>query len=270
LPRDPKLGKQCLEKLLSDSTPRADTIQKLLKPTFVGWSGSVVEGDGPNKFELHGILEVVNTTTIKVKELPVGYGVDKFKAILVDLMDKGKVKDYDNNSSEKGFDFEIKVPREVTKLSNDELMKLFKLVSRQSENVTLWDKDGKIKAYENVYEALKDFLEYRLDRYEVRRVTQIKLLKEEIDFLKAKQIFIEEWNRLADPAKTKTSDIEKVMIKAGVKEEYLPRLMAMRISSLTLEQVNELEMTIKDKQSNVSELSKLTAKDIYLKELKAL
>lgn len=267
LPRDPKNVKKCLERLLKDSQPRTDTIAKLLIPAFNGWSGEVLDGDLPGKYELHGKIEIINTSTLRVTELPVGYGVDKFKAILVDLMDKGKVKDYDNNSTEQGFDFEIKVPREVARLSVTELKKLFKLVSRQSENITLWNIDGKLKQFKTVYDALKQFLDFRLEKYETRRITQLSIIESEIDFLYAKKLFIKEWNELANPNKTKMSDIEKLMIKKGVKEEYLPRLMSLRISSLTLEQIEELEDQIATKEKRRTDLQLTNANKMYLTDL---
>lgn len=267
LPRDPKNVKKCLERLLKDTSPRADTIAKLLTPAFNGWTGEVLDGDSSGKYELHGKIEVVNTSTLRVTELPVGYGVDKFKSILVDLMDKGKVKDYDNNSTEQGFNFEIKVPREVAKLSIPDLKKLFKLVSRQSENITLWDTDGKLKQFETVYDALKQFLDFRLEKYETRRVTQLSIIENEIDFLYAKKLFIKEWNLLVNPNKTKMSDIEQLMIKRGVKEEYLPRLMSLRISSLTLEQIEELEDQIATKEKRRTHLNLTNANKMYVEDL---
>lgn len=270
LPRDPVKVSGLVERLLSGDKIQNRTIQRLLKPAFLGWSGEVLDGEEQGKYELHGVLEVVNTTTLRVTELPVGYGVDKFKAILVDLMDKGKVKDFNNNSTETGFDFEIKIPREVGKLDTTELKKLFKLVSRQSENVTMWDTTGKLKQYPSVYEALVEFVNYRVEKYETRRQKQISILEDELDFLRNKKLFILEWNTLSNPGKMKTLDIEDHMVKKGVKKEYLERLMSLRIASLTLEQIDELDKLIKKKTSEVKALESTTAHDMYKKDLEVV
>lgn len=270
LPRDPVKVSALVERLLEGSNPRNSTIQRLLRPTFLGWKGEVLDGDEPGKYELHGIIEVENTTTLKVTELPVGYGVDKFKAILVDLMDKGKVKDFDNNSTESGFDFEIKVPRDVGKLDIDELKKLFKLVSRQSENVTLWNVEGKLENFPTVYEAIQQFVKFRLGKYETRRQKLLEILDDELDFLRNKKLFILEWNNLSNPGKMKTDAIEDHMTKKGVKQEYLDRLMNLRIASLTLDQISDLEKLIKKKTAEVKELQAKTANDLYKSDLESI
>lgn len=266
LPRNPDKVISLVERLLSDEKTQNRTINRLLTPSFLGWSGTVVEAE-PGKYELHGIIETLNTTTLRVTELPVGYGVDKFKAILVGLMDTGKVKDFDNNSTENGFDFEIKVPRDVGKLDQEELKKLFKLISRQSENITLWNIDGQLQQFETVYDAIKQFVYYRLDKYEARRVTQLEILEDEMDFLRNKKLFILEWNALDNPGKMKNTAIEDHMVRKGVKQDYLSRLMNLRISSLTLDLIKELEAEIKKKQARISELQKITATELYKKDL---
>lgn len=266
LPRDPNNVRQMIQKLLEGRNVQERTIKQLMTPTFLGWSGEVVQVE-EGKFEIHGVIEVVNTTTLRVTELPVGYGVDKFKAILVDLMDKNKIKDYDNNSTEEAFEFEIKVPRETARLETSELKKLFKLISRQGENVTMWDGEDSLKKYENVFEALREFVDVRLEAYEERRVTQIKILQDENDFLENKKLFILEWNNLANPGKMKTADIEDHMQRKGVNPEYIQRLMSLRISSLTSELIKELEDAIKQKKSEIRSLESTTATDMYKAEL---
>ena len=68
----------------------------------------------------------------------------------------------------------------------------------------------------------------------------------------------------------KTTAIEKAMIDEGVSEENLPRLMAMRISSLALEQVQELKNKIKETQSQIDTLSKTEPGNMYQEDLKTL
>lgn len=269
LNRDPSNIKTYIQKKLDGVNLQDKTIEKLLMPSYTGWSGSVVRID-EGKYELHGKLEIINTTTIKVTELPIGYGVDKFKSILVGLFDEGKVRDYDNNSTEQSFDFTIKVPREVTSLPKDKLMGMFKLISRVTENVTLWDVDGCLTQYDNVQKALDEFIEYRIGRYEDRRLKHIQIISNELDFLLSKKTFILKWNELDNPGKKSQEDIEQYMIKNGVKEEYLPRLFSLRISSLTLNQIKELDEEIKKKNKAKEDLETTTAITLYKNELENL
>lgn len=269
LPRDPQKVSNLIKKLTNGNKPQQKTIDETLIPTFCGWTGKVIPSEEvQGRYEIHGILEKVNTTTLNVTELPVGYGVDKFKAILVDLMDKNLVKDFDNNSTEEGFDFTITIPREVGKKSHVDLMKMLKLIVRMTENITLWTTEGQLKRYNNVYDALLDFVEYRIDRYEDRRKKHIELFSDDQSFLEDKLKFILIWNDLENPGKMKTSLIENTMVKEGVREESLPKLMSMRISSLTLEQVEELKQKIKDIKQKITVLEKTQAGDMYSEDLK--
>lgn len=273
LPRSPQAVSTLVSKLVDGKTPQQKTIDRLLCPYFEGWTGDVVQIND-RQFELHGKIESINTTTLKITELPVGYGVDKFKAILVKLMDEGKVKDFDNNSTENGFDFEIKVPREIGKKSVDELKKLFKLVLKVSENVTLWaPKIGPasgvnaIIQFDNVYEALKVFVDMRTRLYEIRRLKLIDIAKQQRQYLENKRVFIETWNNIDNAGKRSTDEIAAVMIDAGVKECYVDRLLNLNIKSLTLDKIRELEASIDELSDEIEGLMNTDNKELYKTEL---
>lgn len=266
LSRNVENVRKVISAILSNKNQRESTINDLLKPHFNRWTGDIIDlGEG--KYELHGKIEVVNSTTLRVTELPITYGVDKFKSILAELIQSSDVKDYDNNSTEDGFDFEIKVPREVSRLSIDELKKKFKLIYRMTENITLWDSNGVLVRYKSVYDALCEFVEYRLTKYEERRLKHIEVLEGEIDFLRQKKLFILEWNSLDNPGKRKLSDLKEHMTRKGIKEENLDRLFSLRITSLTQDLIKELEDQISNKVSKVKSLESVSASDLYLSEI---
>lgn len=271
LPRDPKLVCDMVHKLAQGVDVQQKTVDRLLKPVFNGWTGTV-ESVGDNQWELYGVLEKVNTTTIRITELPVTYGVDKFKSILVDLMDKGKVKDFDNNSSELGFDFTISVPRQVGKKSEKELIKLFKLVARITENVTLWNPDGKIERYDDVRSALAEFVAHRVARYETRRQQEIDNLIDEGWFLTSKAAFIQVWNELPNPGKMTVDQIHQTMTEKAdvITDEHFDRLIQLRITSLTKDQISELHRQIDVINARVSWLREAKPTNMYDDDLKQL
>lgn len=266
LHRDPSNIKQLIQKLLDGTNARDKTISQLLMPSFTGWKGDVVEIE-LGKYELHGLIEKVNTTTLRVTELPVGQGIDKFKSTLVALMDKGHVKDFDNNSNEESFDLEIKVPRHIGKKSETELKKMFKLVARHTENVTLWDKDNSLEQFTSVYEALKQFVDHRVDKYESRRLRRIDVETDDLTFLRNKKLFILEWNNLENPGKMDSSDITEHMTRKGVEAGLMDQLMSMRLSSLTLDQINELDKKIARSAKTIERLEKTTPVEMYSADL---
>lgn len=270
MPRSPKLVADLIGKLVTGTAVRQDTIDKAMTPYFEGWKGKVVKGASDSQWELHGIIEQVNTTTLRVTELPVSYDVDKFKSILIDLMDKGVVKNYDNNSTEEGFDFEISVPREVGKKNIEELKSIFKIVSKVGENVTLWNSNGVLERFENVYDALLHFIEFRKGMYEVRKGAQLEQMKDELGWLRAKIKFLMYWNtQMKDPHKKPKSELRAELTKV-VDDQYLDRLLSLQISSLTMESVKEAEDSVTKVLTSVAELEKKTADDLYRDDLKDL
>ncbi len=91
-----------------------------------------------------------------------------------------------------------------------------------------------------------------------------------MDFLRNKKLFILEWNSLDNPGKMKNADIEDHMVKKGVRQEYLSRLMNLRISSLTMDLIKELEAEIAKKQKQIAELEGTTATNMYQHDLESL
>ncbi len=264
LPRDPKAVSDLIKKIVNGVAVRESSLKKALHPHYNGWKGEVKE-IGEGKFELHGVIEKINTTTLRVTELPVTYELDKFKQILTDLMDANVVKDYDNNSTENGFDFIIKVSREYGRMPIDKLMTKFKLITRVSENVTMWNTEGKLQRYTSVYEALTEFVQYRLVVMEKRRLTLISDLTEVNDFLSSKLNFIEHWNSIDNAGKLKRSDIEKLMTEVNV--NHFDRLFAMNISSLTLDKIDDLKNEIYVNEMEILRLKRDDADSMYIEDL---
>lgn len=239
-----------------------------LTPHFSGWKGTVTKGDSETQWVMTGVLEKVNTTTIRITELPVQYGVDKYKEILIDLMDQGIVKDFDNNSTEESFDFVVSVPREIGRLTETQLIQKFKLSAKFGENVTLWGVDGKLKRYNNVQEALVEFVQYRLDKFQIRKDHQLKTLTEDLAWLKDKMHFINWWNTRDEPHKLTTEEIA-VCLKLE-RAAHLDRLLGLQIRSLTVAKVQELQAEIDALEKTRAKLEEQTTTSMFLKDLDSI
>lgn len=272
LPRCPKNIKFLVSRLVSDVNPQQKTIDEFMTPTFNGWTGKVIKGASDNQWELHGTIETINTTTLRVTELPVMYNIDKYKEVLIKLMDEGKVKTYDNDSSEDGFDITITVPREVGRLPNDELKQMFKLVRTVTENVTLWNLNGVLTRYDSAYEALKEFVAYRIDKYESRRLATIQLIDDSLDAVKNKINFIVYWNTmLVDPYKKTRTDIEAELISSStVKEKYFDSLFAMQINALTMDRVKALDAEFDKLKLKLKEYKSIKSVELYDSDLSTI
>ena len=271
LSRDPRKVADLVSKLIKGIAVQDKTIAAAMTPYFEGWGGRIEKREllDDSKWDLYGVIEKINSTTLRVTELPVSYDLDKFKSILIELMEAGKIKDFENGkSSENGFVFEITVPREIARKTIPELITLFKLKVGIGENVTLWDEEGKLRRYANVYEALQAFIKFRVSKYQPRKDMLLTQWTSDIELMRAKASFIDAWNnRLVVPHKMKKDVLTKELVALGVKEEYLDRVLGMQISSLTLERAIELEESIKALDKKWKELSGKTPEQLYLEDL---
>lgn len=270
LPRDPKKVSDLIKRLIQGVAVQQRTIDSAMLPHFGSWKGTVVKGESDTQWELHGKIEKINSVTLKVTELPVMYSVDKFKTILIKLMDEGKVKDFDNNSTEEGFEFIISVPREVAKRTDAELKTLFKLVAKVGENVTLWNTAAQLQRFDNVYAALLAFIEFRKGMYGIRKDKLLQSLDEDLLWNQAKIAFITYWNtQMKDPHKKTRADLENEF-DGVVSLCYLDRLLSMQISSLTMERVKEAEVVVKGLVDEIATLTSASVEDLYAADLDSL
>jgi DNA topoisomerase-2 len=271
LSRDPRKVADLVSKLIKGVAVQDKTIAAAMTPYFEGWKGKIEKREAldDTKWDMYGTLEKINTTTLRVTELPVSYDLDKFKSILIALMEDGKVKDFENaKSTENGFVFDITVPREIARKEMSELITLFKLKVGVGENVTLWDENGKLRRYASAYEALLAFIAFRVSKYLPRKRMLLAQWTNDIELMRAKASFIDAWNnRLDKPHKMKKDVLVKELLTFGIKEEYLDKLLAMQISSLTLERAIELSESIQALAKKYIELSEKSPEQLYLEDL---
>jgi DNA topoisomerase II len=261
--------------LCYNPTDLRDYIQSVLRdgvggdaplPWFRGFKGSVSKAG--NKVEITGVLEVVNSNTIRITELPVGTHLDKYKTILNKLEDEQFVKSYKDTSNEESFNFELKVPRTTTDLPMETLLTKFKLVGKVTENFTLWDEKGYIKTFANVEELILHFVLFRLDKYEERRLKLIELWKQDLAWLLEKIRFIEFYiENSTDVSKMKKSELIEVMAELGFTST--DRLLSIKVYNLTSDEIEALRADIEKVEARIKEMESTDNVTLYLKDLKA-
>jgi DNA topoisomerase-2 len=255
-----------------------DAILKILKgdqlvpytmvPWFNGFSGTVERDSETKQIIITGKLEVVGST-IKISELPIGIQNDNYEDHLHKLQDKEIIKDFTNQSDEDGFDFTVMVARQIAVKPIAELMRTFKLISRETENLTLWDTNGELKRFNNVEEIIAEFVKWRLDKYEDRRQALIGRTEQEILWLDERIRFI---NFYLDNTKqfrnASKAEIQTLLTANGFSSA--DKLLSMQIWALTKEKIDELEKELTEKKEYLEELNKDTPIKMYTRELKAL
>lgn len=257
-----KVRDACLAVVNGKRLPR-----DFLVPWFNGFIGKVQRNEDTGQISITGKIEVVNTTTIKITEIPVGVYLDQYKEVLNALEDEGIIKDYQDDSSEDGFDFKIQAPRSTTSLSQEELLKLFKLISRNTENYTVWNTDGVLTRYDTAEDIVVDFVEWRLARYEDRRLKLIDITTNDIAWASMKIRFINFYLNNSDLFRnTGKKELIAVLLENDFPD--YDRLLAMQIWSLTRDRIAELEKELDELGKYLKTLESDTAKAMYTRELK--
>ena len=240
-------------------------------PWYKGYTGKVEKGEELNQFLFYGNLEIKNKNTIIINELPIGYYVDKYKKVLNDLIEKDFIKSYEDNSTEEGFEFIINCYRETTDLSQEELYKKFKLISKDTQNLVLWTETGKIKVFTSISEIIEHFVSFRLVKYEERRVKQIVLLEQDLFYNKEKIRFIQFYLANSMQLSKKKKDVwEKELIDNKFKVEHIESFLGIKLYNLSSDSIDKLLNEIKEIEKEIKYLSNITNKELYIKELKEL
>ena len=258
---NPKDLKEAILSILKGKTA------KPLVPWFRGFKGTISKEN--DQTIISGCLEVVNTTNIKITELPIGQYTIRYRDVLNTLEDKGLIKSYDDMSTEEYTLFSVKVAREITSKSHHDLLKMFKLISKDSENLTVWDENFKIRKFDNVNQLLEWFVKFRLTKYDDRKAFIIKDYTEKLEWLSEQSRFIKLYlKNSANWSKKKIDDIKKELIDA--KFTRIDDLLSIRISKLTGDSITEHETNIANLQAELKALKTMTNTEMYVQDLTAL
>jgi DNA topoisomerase-2 len=239
-----------------------------LTPWFRGYHGTVARNKETGQVTTTGKLEIVNSTTIRITELPLGVYLDPYKDHLNKLEEEEFIKQYDDNSSEDTFSFEVMVPRATTALDMEVLLKKFKLVGRGTENFTLWNPAGVLQKYESAEAVIEGFVPWRLAQYEVRRQKLIADTTEQIRFQSEVVRFIKFYLANTKVFKdTGKADLITLLLSKDFVD--YDRLLSMPIWNLTKDKIAELEKKLTDLKAYLATLTSDTAGEMYKRELKA-
>lgn len=256
------LRKNIIKRLSGDTGNR-------LKPWYRGFSGKIEEGVTKNQWVFTGKLEIVNTTTIKILELPIGMYLDDFKKTLNKLEDAGIIKDFDDNSSDTQFDITVTVPRTTTALTLPELYDMFKLVSRDTENLTLWTVDNKLRVFDDAQALVDYFITIRLDTYQKRITALIEKTTSELSWLMTRIRFVDFYLKNTGEFKA-LNKAELIELLAKNQFDQYVELLSMPMWNLTKEKIEEFKQKAFELRDKITELKNTKPQELYIKELQEL
>jgi DNA topoisomerase-2 len=245
-------------------------------PWWSAFNGIVTKNEGEtSSFQIRGKFEVVNTTTVKITELPPSMTYQKYEAHLNSLQDKGYIQQYDDVSTKKEFTINIKFQRSelASRIEKGQLEGLLKLVENETENLTCLDENGKLIIFKSTTELINYFVKFRLSFYDKRKAKLIEILLEQHKTMSNRAKFI----KMIIDGKLKVSnrpkaDIIEDMEKAKFekKEDAFDYLLNMSIYSMTKERYEELLKQIAENEIELTRIESILPKDMYRDDLKEL
>lgn len=259
--------KSSILKILNGKSIKPNT----LVPWWRGFDGTVTRDELTGQVLIEGKYEIRKgrTPTIAIIELPVGEQCDSYKTHLDKLEDRGLISDYDNLSDKNGFEFICRVPRTTLELTDVELKKTFRLIARESENLTVWNGDGILTRYNNVEELLADFVDWRLMRYEDRRLAMISKVQADIKWDTERYRFIMFYLKNVELFR----DTETKPLNARLQQEGFIRLddlLSMPMRSLTKQKIEDLKAEVEKLKLTLTVLNDDDAINMYERELRSL
>ncbi|WP_407305903.1 DNA gyrase subunit A [Acinetobacter sp.] len=238
-----------------------------LVPWFRGYHGKVTRNPETGQVIMTGTLKVINSTKIVITELPVGVFLDDYKDHLNKLEDSGFIRDSVDSSTEEGFEFTITVPRTTTELSEAELYQKFKLIARDTENFTIWNKEGVLQRFASAEAIIEEFVSWRLGFYEIRRQKLISDTNETIRYQSELVRFIRFYLANVKVFRdTSKKELIEVLLNNGFTD--YDRLLSMPIWNLTHDRIKELEDKLEALKVYLTKLEADTADAMYKRELK--
>jgi DNA topoisomerase II len=248
---------------------------KTLSPWLSEFSGKFTRDvSNPNTWKISGSYEIVNSTTVKITEIPPSFTYEKYEEVLNALEEKRIITDYEDNSSDK-IEYILKFQRSVLKdlISSGKLEHLLKIHSQETENLTTLDETGNLKIFNKVEDIVSYFVDFRLNYYFKRKDYLIEKIKKELQILENRLRFIKEIiEETLIVRNVKKSDIVSYLEDNGYDkiEDSYNYLLNMAIHSLTQERYEELAKTVGDKNTELANILATEPKDMYLKDLEKL
>jgi DNA topoisomerase-2 len=245
-----------------------------VKPSLNGFNGEFIQDKENNKrWIIRGKYDRVNTTTVKITELPPSMTYEKYEDILDKLVDDKVIVTYDDNCKD-NIDYTIKFTRsDLDKLDEDKLIKLLKLEESSTEIFSTLDEFGKLMIFENTSDIIKYFVDFRLKYYHKRKQFLLDKLNRELKILSNRGRFI----KAIIDGKLKVNNVSKAIIIEGIEAMSLDKiddsydyLLRMPIYSLTKEMYDKLKEDFTIKKEEIKVLESTDPKDMYILDLTEL
>lgn len=266
LPRNPTQVEKAVRKYLSEG--KLPTAR--LAPFYKGYKGKISHIEG-NSWEIRGLIEKKNSTTIMVTELPIGITLDKYTEELVKMEEAGTITTFTDYSDpgENNFLFEVKVTRAGWQKKTDEqILRDLKLIKRVTENFTCIDENNQVREFKDEKEILLAYIKIRSEFYAARKEDQLQKTDRKMVIARNRVKFITNvgqgkldlYNKSEGSITCKMGGYDKV-------DDSYDYLLKMPIHSFGKEKIKALKEDVKKLEAEYAELKKKSQNDLWLEDL---
>jgi DNA topoisomerase-2 len=243
-----------------------------LVPYYAGFKGTIEPGDSPSQWLIKGSIKRAGVNKVEITEVPVGYDLKTYIAVLDDLEERKVIQSYRDKSEGGDFLFEVTIPsKTLQEYDDDELMSKLKLIKKVTENYTVIDENNKIAVFDSARDILNKYIEIKKHYLAERKTHLINKTTEEIRVDYSRYLFI----KLITEGKLKinkrkkddiVADLDKIehIIQKDGSYDYLLRL---PIINMTVEELAKLENRIKESKDKLDLLINTSPTELWLKEL---
>ena len=249
--------------------------QEPLIPWYKDFKGSIaLSKEKEHTVIIKGIYRL-EKNILYVTELPIGVWTENFKQLLdKHIVNKTYVKDYVDMSTDKVVDFKITLLKKDMKI--EEIEKIMNLVvTKKTNNMHMFDEKQQLKRFDTPEAILDHFIPIRLQYYQKRKDTMLRILEKEVMLLKNKARFIQEQcDDIIDLRKKKKQEVLQLLkdrhydiIDGDHEYKYLCN---MSIHSLIYEHMFTLLEQRDKKIKEMKIVQETDIKDMWLKETSKL
>lgn len=245
-----------------------------IKPKLSNFTGQYIQDpENKKRWIIRGNFKKVNTSTVKISELPPSMTYEKYEDILDKLVDDKIIVSYDDNCKD-NIDYVIKFTRaDLENLDDEKLIKILKLEESSTEIFSTLDESGKLKIFETSEEIIEYFVKFRLTYYDKRKRHLLDKMNQELKILSNRGKFI----KAIIDQKLKVNNVAKSEIIKGIEEMKLDQidnsydyLLRMPIYSLTKEVYDKLKADFIEKKDEIKKMEETEPKDMYVSDLNEL
>ena len=246
---------------------------KDIKPKYYAFEGDIQKEE--DKYILSGKVDVKSPIHFVVTELPHIFNTSaSYEKHLRNLLEKGKIQNYENNSCDDKFCYEIWL-KKGTRWTEEEIVKNLKLNSSHTWNLTTVMPNGKLHIWDKktgIQDIVEEFYKFRLPFVRQRIEKKILELRELILFYEGFIKFIEGVISKKVVLKDMTEDnFEKLLVdKYNIPSKFVDRVMNAPMRTFTTNKIEDLKKKLENANDDYSYYSSTTAEKEYKKDLEEL